>query len=182
MEVTPSPMSYFLKAKNTLGRWLRRTGALSPAPPPTHSPANAPAANKWSRIHSFIEEIGADSENAVGRIRLLGFDAFSDRLAAKGPKTLAKVALLAERMIQEEMAKGDRYLDLGDAQFLIFYAHASAEEIKLRGEAIRQKLFGADEPLDPETESHAGDGRAGHRDQRLRQLFRREEEVERDEF
>ncbi|HWF65089.1 MAG TPA: response regulator [Rhizomicrobium sp.] len=85
------------------------------------------------------------------KVRLINFEAFRDRLGPTWPKIGPKIELLAEKLIHDQMSEDDRCLAVGESEFLVFYAGASPEEIRIRCsavvEAIQQKLFGViDQP------------------------------------
>ena len=112
--------------------------------------------DKAALVQSFIEGLEADGRQWARKIRLINFEGFRDRLGATWVKVRPKIELLAEKLIRDQMSGDDRCLAIGEAEFLVFYADASAEEIGIRCfavvEAIQQKLFGVTDPA-------SGDGR-----------------------
>lgn len=103
-------------------------------------------ADKAAHIRSFIQELEADGHDWPRKVRLITFDAFRDLLGPTWSKVGPKVELLAEKLIRDQMSECDRCLAIGEAEFLVFYAGATAQEIRIRcfaiAEAIQEKLFG----------------------------------------
>lgn len=158
-------MFSFGKARNTLERWLHPedgAGTLS-----THGGAAARAASPdesdpEQRVQQFLEELGASSQEWLGRVRMITFDSIRERVGPRWTKLRQRVEILAEKIIQDEMAHQDRYVNAGDAEFLVFFADATPEESRIRClaivEMIHEKLFGAEDnsngPLPRMAECH----------------------------
>src|SRR5258705_11041903 len=102
------------------------------------------------RISKFMEELRASSQEWLGRVRMINFDSIRERVGSKWPKLQGSIEILTEKIIQNEIAGRDRYLNAGNAEFLVFFADATPEESRIRClaivEAIHEKLFGFDEP------------------------------------
>lgn len=106
-----------------------------------------PPQDRNSRIQAFVEELRAQSADWWARTRLINFNRIRNQLGPLWPKLQSKIELLAEKMISQDMSDQDRCLNLGEGEFMVYYADASASEIRLRclsiSEAIRQKIFGS---------------------------------------
>jgi CheY-like chemotaxis protein len=135
-----------------LSRWLlRRQGHAGEKRESKAAAAPSTPADKASLIRSFIEELEGAGHHWPRKVRLINFEAFRDRLGPTWPKIRPKIELLAEKLIRDQMSEDDRCLAVGESEFLVFYAGASPEEIRIRCsavvEAIQQKLFGViDQP------------------------------------
>lgn len=99
------------------------------------------------RISRFIEDLKASSQEWLGKVRTINFDSIRERVGPTWPKLQDRVGILAEKIIQDEIAGRDRYLKAGNAEFLVFFADATPEESRIRCfaivEAIHEKLFGS---------------------------------------
>lgn len=139
------------KARNTLQRWLLGQDENSEGSTSAHSSQGEPPSEEEldepkDRITQFIEELKAGSQEWLGRVRMINFESVRDRLGTNWPKLQTRVEVLAEKIIQDEIDGRDRYLNAGNAEFLVFFADATPEESRIRCfaivEAIHEKLFG----------------------------------------
>jgi hypothetical protein len=140
------------KARNTLERWFHHEDDENLA-----SSRGDVASNGFSRreitpeerVQQFMEELRANSQEWLGRVRVIRFDTIRERMGPRWPKLQNRIEILAEKIIQNEMAPRDRYLHAGDAEFLVFFADATPEESRIRClaivEAIQEKLFGIED-------------------------------------
>ena len=149
-----TPLFSIGKARHTLQRWLlgkeenlpttASGSSVKQAPPPSES-----GDSSEERISQFMEELKASSQEWLGRVRMINFDSIRERVGSTWPKLQNSVEILAEKIIQDEMAGRDRYLKAGNAEFLVFFANATPEESRIRCfaivEAIHEKLFGSAE-------------------------------------
>jgi hypothetical protein len=139
------------RARHVLQRWLLRkdteakvstVSSVAPVSRPTEQKSDI-----QEQISHFMEELGADSQEWLGRVRIINFDSIRERVGPTWPKLRSRVEILAERIIQDKMAGRDRYLKTPDAEFLVFFAEATPEEARIHCfaivEAIHQKLFGS---------------------------------------
>jgi EAL domain-containing protein (putative c-di-GMP-specific phosphodiesterase class I) len=98
------------------------------------------------KISSFIEELNASSQEWFGRVRMINLDSIRERMGTAWTKLETKVGILAEKVIQNEVAGGDRYLKIGNSEFIVFFSDATPEESRIRCmaivETIHEKLFG----------------------------------------
>lgn len=136
------------KIRNALWRWLGREESKRPGNSPDGRNVPTPVLNsKNARLASFVKKVRAQSQDWLGRIHLINFDAVRERLGDKWPRLEERVELLAERIIREELTSRDCYIKLGGAEFLIYIADAGPEETGIRCLAIlnslEEKLFGA---------------------------------------
>ena len=140
------------KARYTLQRWilgetetLPRNVKRKPVKQ-TPSPLEETDSSE-ERITQFMEELAASSQEWLGRVRTINFDWIRERVGPTWPKLQDRVEILAEKIIQEEMTRRDRYLKASKAEFLVFFADATPEESRIRCfaivEAIHEKLFGS---------------------------------------
>ena len=149
-----TPIFSIGKARHTLQRWLLGEEEKTPATPKGSSIKEEPDSeqedNADQRIFQFMEELKASSQEWLGRVRMINFDSIRERLGPTWSKLQNRVEILAEKIIQDEMAGRDRYLKAGNGEFLVFFAGATPEESRIRClaivEAIHEKLFGFDEP------------------------------------
>jgi EAL domain-containing protein (putative c-di-GMP-specific phosphodiesterase class I) len=92
----------------------------------------------------------------LNHLKLINFDILRERVGPRWPRIEPKIELLAARLIEDEMSEGDRYLNLGEGRFLVFFAKAYREEMRIRclaiARGIEERLFGLDQQL-------AGEGR-----------------------
>ena len=120
--------------------------AVKHAPPPSEG-----GGSPEEKISQFIEELKASSQEWLGKVRMINFDSIRERVGATWPKLQDRVEILAEKIIQDEMAGRDRYLKAGNAEFVVFFADATPEESRIRCfaivEAIHEKLFGSVESV-----------------------------------
>jgi len=151
-----TPLFSIDRARHALQRWLRgeegnlpmtaNGGAVKHAPPPSEG-----GESPEEKISQFIEELKASSQEWLGKVRMINFDSIRERVGATWPKLQDRVEILAEKIIQDEMAGRDRYLKAGNAEFLVFFADATPEESRIRCfaivEAIHEKLFGSVESV-----------------------------------
>jgi hypothetical protein len=141
-------MSAFLNARSALTRWLSGGDKVSPTQEPRERRSNGldAAGDRDEHIAAFLDELRASSQDWLGRVRLINFDTIRERLGPSWPKLQSKVELLTEKIFREEMSRRDRYLNIGSAEFLVFIADASPEEVRIRClaivETIQEKLFG----------------------------------------
>jgi hypothetical protein len=142
----------FGKARHTIQRWLlgeegKAAGAISNSVKRELPSEQEDSADQ--RIFQFMEELKASSQEWLGRVRMINFDSIRERVGPAWAKLQAGVEILAEKVIQDEMAGRDRYLKAGNAEFLVFFADAAPEESRIRClaivEAIHEKLFGFDD-------------------------------------
>jgi len=93
-----------------------------------------------------MEELRASSQEWLGRVRMINFDSIRERIGSTWPKLQGSIEILTEKIIQDEIAGRDRYLNAGNAEFLVFFADATPEESRIRClaivEAIHEKLLG----------------------------------------
>jgi hypothetical protein len=143
------------KARNTLERWFNREedqASLSTHEGDALSRDEEGAADR--RVQQFMEELGANSQEWLGRVRMISFDSIRERVGPRWTQLRNRVEILGEKIIREEMAPRDRYVNAGDAEFLVFFADATLEESRIRClaivEMIHEKLFGV------EDDSHGG--------------------------
>lgn len=142
----------FGKARNTLERWFRREHDEStPSVRGNTAGEQSPdeAGNPDQRVQRFMEELKASSQEWLGRVRMINFESIRERVGSHWEKLQDRVEILAEKIIREEMAPRDRYVNAGDAEFLVFFADATPEESRIRClaivEAIHEKLFGIED-------------------------------------
>jgi hypothetical protein len=149
------PLSSIGKARRTFQRWLlgkeenlptmARRNSKAQAPPPPEV-EDSPA----ERISKFMEELRTSSQEWLGRVRMINFDSIRERVGPKWLKLQGSIEILAEKIILDEIAGRDRYLNAGNGEFLVFFADATPEESRIRCfaiiEAIHEKLFGLPEP------------------------------------
>jgi hypothetical protein len=139
------------RARHTLERWLLGGEGGVPAKtggePLKEEPSPKREGSPDQRIFDFMEELKASSQEWLGRVRMINFDSIRERVGPTWPKLKNRVEILAEKIIQDEMAGRDRYLKAGNAEFLVFFADATPEESRIRCfaivEAIHEKLFGS---------------------------------------
>jgi len=74
-----------------------------------------------------MEELKASSQEWLGRVRMINFDSVRARVGPTWSKLQIRVEILAEKIIQDEMAGRDRYLKVGNGEFLVFFADATPE-------------------------------------------------------
>lgn len=126
-----------------------------------HGAANDPAGDDGApdgrpdsdrQIQEFMEEVKANSQEWLGRVRLINFDSIKDRLGPTWPRLQKKVELLAEKVIGEMLSGRDLCLNIGAAEFLVFIADVSPEEVRIRClavvEKIHEKLFGVSDEIE----------------------------------
>jgi hypothetical protein len=146
-----TPLFSIGKARHTLQRWLLGEEGNLPTTASGSSAKLVPSPSEGGdsseeRISQFMEELKASSQEWLGRVRMINFDSIRERVGPTWPKLRDRVEILAEKMIQDEMAGRDRYLKAGNAEFLVFFFDATPEESRIRCfsivEAIHEKLFG----------------------------------------
>jgi hypothetical protein len=194
-------------ARHKLERWFRGNETAPSAAPRSKitadEPDAAPTGDYDQQYRQFMEELENSSQEWLGRVRMINLDSVRERVGPAWIKLQARVELLAEKLISEEMAGRDRFVKTGTAEFLVFFADATPEESRIRClaivEGIHEKLFGfenrAPESLHRVAECHVihkGDltldweaesstTRAGKRDQSpaetLRRSFRQDAEL-----
>jgi hypothetical protein len=151
--VTPS--SSIGKARHTLQRWFLGKEEKSAATASRNSVTQAPPTieveeSPAERISRFMEELKASSQEWLGRVRMINFDSIRERVGSTWPKLQGNIEILTEKIIQDEIVGRDRYLNAGNAEFLVFFADSTPEESRIRClaivEAIHEKLFGVAEP------------------------------------
>lgn len=88
-------------------------------------------------------------------------------MGAKWEKLSYRVEIVAEKIIQDELSDRDRYLNVGNAEFLVFFADVTPEESRIRSlaivEAIHDKLFGFDHSIG-ESNRKVAECHVAHRD------------------
>src|SRR5258706_8049712 len=149
-----TPISSIGKARHSLQRWLLGEEGKAPATANGGSIKDKADSeqddNADQRIFQFMEELKASSQEWLGRVRMINFDSVRARVGPTWSKLQSRAEILAEKIIQDEMAGRDRYLKAGNGEFLVFFAGATPEESRIRClaivEAIHEKLFGFDEP------------------------------------
>jgi GGDEF domain-containing protein len=146
----------FGKARHTFQRWLvgekkSLRQAIGGVPTVGDERGTSPSSRHETqdeRISRFMEELKASQQEWLCRVRMIRFDAIRKRVGSKWAKLRDRVEIAAERIIKEELSEQDRHLNLGDAEFLVFFAGATPEESRIRClaivEAIHNKLFGFD--------------------------------------
>jgi len=146
-----TPLFSIVKARHILQRWLlgeegnlpitASGSSVKQAPPPSED-----GDSSEERISQFMEELKASSQEWLGRVRMINFDSIRERVGPTWSKLQDRVEILAEKIIQDEMAGRDRYLKAGNAEFLVYFADATPEESRIRCfsivEEIHEKLFG----------------------------------------
>ena len=139
------------KARNTLERWFRHEddGASAHGASAGHGLSRDGDSTPDQRVEQFMQELEASSQEWLGRVRMIRFDSIRERVGPRWAKLQDRVEILAEKIIQEEMAPRDRYVNAGDAEFLVFFADATPEESRIRClaivEMIHEKLFGIED-------------------------------------
>jgi hypothetical protein len=151
-----TPLFSIGKARLTLQRWLLGEEGNLPITVSSSSVKHIPPPSEGvntseEQVALFMKELGASSQAWLGRVRMINFDSIKERVGLTWPKLQKRVEMLAEKIIQDEMAGGDRYLKTGNAEFLVFFAGVTPEESRIRClavvEAIHEKLFGFGEPV-----------------------------------
>ena len=195
------------KARNKLERWFRHEQAEG-----FHSPGRPIASEDVPRqdeesardrsVQQFMEELRANSQEWLGRVRMIRFNSIRERVGPRWAKLQQRIELFAEKIIQEEMTPQDRYVNAGDAEFLVFFAGVTAEESRIRClaivEAINEKFLGVEESSEGSSQevaechvvhkddlilewefaaSDPGDGSFGDAINALRNAFRPDPEV-----
>jgi hypothetical protein len=80
--------------------------SVKQAPPPSEG-----GDSSEERISQFMEELKASSQEWLGRVRMINFDSIRERVGPTWAKLHNSVEILAEKIIQDEMAGRDRYWD-----------------------------------------------------------------------
>ena len=139
------------KARHTLQRWLiGEPGRAQPSTgnDPIMTEPSLPKDIRDQRILSFMEEVKTGQQEWLCRVRMIRLDSIKERLGPKWEKLRGRVEIVAEKLIGDELSKRDRYLNLGNSEFIVFFANATPEESKIRAlaiiEAIHEKFFGVD--------------------------------------
>jgi hypothetical protein len=140
------------KARNTLERWFRHEddeNLLSPHRDIASNEFSRKESGPDQRIQQFMEELSANPVEWLARVRMIRFDSIRSRMGPRWTKLQNRIEILAEKIIQNEMAPRDRYVNAGDAEFLVYFADATLEESRIRClaivEAIQEKLFGIED-------------------------------------
>lgn len=145
-------MFFLGKARHRFERWLRGESNTIPTASYSdtgHDEQPTDYQDNRQRISRFMEDLKENSQEWLGRVRLINFDSIKERVGPTWPKLQSRVEILAEKIIREEMRGKDQCLNLGGAEFLVFFADAIPEESRIRClaivEAIHEKLFGSEE-------------------------------------
>ncbi len=140
------------KARNTLERWFRHEddeNLLSPHRDIARNELSRKERCPDQRIQQFMEELSANPVEWLARVRMIRFDSIRSRMGPRWTKLQNRIEILAEKIIQNEMTPRDRYVNSGDAEFLVYFADATLEESRIRCfaivEAIQDKLFGIED-------------------------------------
>jgi hypothetical protein len=143
------------KARNTLKRWFGHKDDENLPSSHDHVASNRPHAAESTSdqsVQEFMEDLRANSQDWLGRVRMIRFDSIREWVGPRWAKLQNRVEILAEKIIQEEMTSEDRYVKAGDAEFLVFFADATPEESRIRClaivESIHEKLFGIEDSYD----------------------------------
>jgi hypothetical protein len=144
-------MSSIFNPRKKLGRWLHKRRHTPAARGVESQSGNLQQQDRPSRIRAFMAEAQEDAPDWFSRLRLISFAALRERFGPHWSKLKPKIDLLAEKIIAEDMFGLDRFMEVGDAEFLVFYADATHHEILIRStaviEEIETKLFGIDSQL-----------------------------------
>ena len=149
-----TPILSIGKARRTFKHWLLGENGETPKTAQDNALEDEPASESEDasaqRTSQFIEELDASSEEWLGRVRMVNLDSIRERVGPTWPKLQGRVEILAEKVIKDGMAGRDRYMKVGSAKFVVFFAETSPEESRIRCfaivEEIHEKLFGFDEP------------------------------------
>ena len=143
------------KARHTLQRWLvGEKENVAPSTGGNSVTADTPAQQETrdQLIFRFMEELKGNQQEWLCRVRMIRFDSMKERMGHKWEKLRDRVELVAEKIIEDELSNRDRYLNVGDAEFLVFFADATPEESRIRSlaivEAIHDKFFGFDNSIE----------------------------------
>lgn len=143
------------KAKDALEHWILGAGKESQHSSAWGLPKTLSRAPRLSivdqKVRLFIDGLKAAPPDWLGRVRLINFDAIRNSLGDRWPRLQDKIELLAEKIISDELSARDLYLNMGEAEFAIYFADATPEETKIRClaivEAIHAKLFGVEDKV-----------------------------------
>lgn len=105
-------------------------------------------------LTAAVREMLADREAIrAGRVRLLTMQAVRTRLGRDWPKLADRVQEAARHAIRRHLDSGDRYLEAGEACYILLFAQVDPEVANFRCAAVVQevltRLFGEEAAADP---------------------------------